>query len=108
MCIDGHMVQAPVLTHETAKEVELDPYCVTALMPLRLVVVYGQEAKLEPPQTGGKGHCAAGAWWAALGLICSCHIVRTCAMCQRQTLIIIEQDWRLYSEDLEAVLDLPD
>ena len=40
MCIDGHMVQALVLTHETAKEVELDPYCATALVPLRPLVFY--------------------------------------------------------------------
>ena len=57
MCIDGRMVQALVLTNETAKEVELDPYCVTALLPLRPLVCYGHEAKLERPQTGGKGHC---------------------------------------------------
>jgi len=37
MCIDGRIVQALVLTHETAKEVEIDPYCVTALMALRPV-----------------------------------------------------------------------
>ena len=57
MCIDGHMVQALDLAHETAKEVELGPYCVTALVPLRPLLFYGQEAKLEPPQAGGKGHC---------------------------------------------------
>ena len=70
MCINGHMVQALVLTHETAKEVELGPYCVMALVPLRPLFLYGQEAKFEPPQTGGKGHCGGkdvvGSAWIAL------------------------------------------
>ena len=72
-----------VLTHETAKAVELDPYCVTALLPLRPLVCYGQEAKLEPPQTGGKGHCGGKDVVGSAWICCSCHTARTRAM--RQT-----------------------
>ena len=92
MCIDGRMVQALVLTHETAKEVELDPYCVTALLPLRPLVCYGQEAKLEPPQPEARVIVVARMWWAVLGLIYSCHTAWTRAMRQAQKFFIIEQD----------------
>jgi len=72
MCIDGHMVQALVLTHETAEEVELDPYCVTALMDRkRSWNRLKQEARVI---------VVARTWWAVLGLICSCHLARTRAM----------------------------
>jgi hypothetical protein len=101
MCIDGHMVQALVLTHETAKEVELDPYCATALLPLRPLVFYGSEAKLEPPQTGGNGHCGGkdvvGSAWIDL-LLPYCADPRHAPDTK---FFIIEQDWRLYPEDLE-------
>ena len=33
--IDGHMVQALFLAHPTARKVESNQYCATALMPLR-------------------------------------------------------------------------
>jgi hypothetical protein len=108
MCIDGHMVQALVLTHETAKEVELDPYCVTALLPLRPLVSYGHEAKLEPPQTRGKGHCGGkdvvGSAWIDL-LLPYCADPRHAPDTK---FFIIEQDWRLYPEDLEVNFESPD
>ena len=72
MCIDGHMVQALILAHETAKGLELGTYCVMALMPLRPLAIFGQEAKLEPPEIGLKGTCVgrdmAGSAWTDLRL----------------------------------------
>ena len=66
---------------------------------------YGQEAKLEPPQTGLKGHCGGrdvvGSAWIDL-------VLPYCADLRHgpdTKFFIIEQDWRLYPEDLEAVFE---
>jgi hypothetical protein len=83
MCIDGHMVQARVLTHETAKEVELGPYCVTALLPLRPLVFKDRRRSWNRLKQEARVIVVARMWWAVLGLICSCHTARTRAM--RQT-----------------------
>ena len=85
MCIDCRMVQALVLPHETAKAVELDPHCVTALMPLRPLVFMDRRRSWNRRKLDSRAIVVAGTWWAVLGLICSCHIVRTCAMGQTQS-----------------------
>ena len=90
-----------------AKAAELGPYCAMALMPLRPLVVDGQAAILEPPRTGLKGHCGGrgvvGSAWIDL-------LLPYCADLRHgpdTKFFIIEQDWRLYPEDLEAVFENP-
>ena len=82
------MVQALVLTHETAKAVELDPYCVTALLPLRLVVFIDRRRSWNNLKQEARVMVVARMWWAVLGLICSGHTARTRT--------------KLYPEDLEV------
>ena len=69
---------------------------------------YGQEAKLKPLQTGDKVHCGGkdvvGSAWIGLPL-------PYCADPRHAPdtkLFIVEQDWRLYPEDLEVNLESPD
>ena len=102
MCINGHMVQALVFTHETAKEVELDPSCVTALLPLRPLVFMGRRRSWNRLKREARVIVVAGRWWAVLGFIRSCHTARTRAMRQKLSTSSLSKTARLYPEDLEV------
>ena len=63
LCKDGHTVQGLVFTHETAKEVELDPYCVTALLPLRRLFFLWRGGEAGTASNRRQGSL----WWQGRG-----------------------------------------